>query len=481
MRLILKNLGLLSAVLIALTVGLASPSGAATRFVDATTGSDALNDCLSAASPCQTITYTLTQAVPNDTISVAAGTYDTALGETFPLVIAVNLTLTGAGQGSCGSPGVTCIDAVGTNRVITVNGGVTATISGVTVTGGSVSCTNSGGFSCVAQGGGLFNSGTLTLTNSTVSGNMVSCIQTGTNGACFAQGGGIFNSGTLTLTNSTVSGNTASCTNSGGVCTAEGSGLFFNSGILILTNSTVSGNTASCTNNGASSTFCFAQGGGIFNSGTLTLTNSTVSGNTASCTNSGGGSCFAQGGGLFDSLPGTLTLTNSTVSGNTVSCSGSCTAAGSGLWSQGTATLTATIIAKQLLGSDCFAFFFTSITSNGFNLDSDNTCNLTGTGDQPGVTNPLLGPLANNGGPTQTQALLTGSPAIDAVTSGCPPPATDQRGVSRPQGPHCDIGAYELVQTNAAIPTLSEWAQLAMLTLLFGGGLFALRRRVHPA
>ena len=336
MRLILKNLGLLSAVLIALTVGLASPSGAATRFVDATTGSDALNDCLSAASPCQTITYTLTQAVPNDTISVAAGTYDTALGETFPLVIAVNLTLTGAGQGSCGSPGVTCIDAVGTNRVITVNGGVTATISGVTVTGGSVSCTNSGGFSCVAQGGGLFNSGT-------------------------------------------------------------------------------------------------------------------------------------------------LTLTNSTVSGNTVSCSGSCTAAGSGLWSQGTATLTATIIAKQLLGSDCFAFFFTSITSNGFNLDSDNTCNLTGTGDQPGVTNPLLGPLANNGGPTQTQALLTGSPAIDAVTSGCPPPATDQRGVSRPQGPHCDIGAYELVQTNAAIPTLSEWAQLAMLTLLFGGGLFALRRRVHPA
>ena len=409
MRLILKNLGLLSAVLIALTVGLASPSGAATRFVDATTGSDALNDCLSAASPCKTITYALTQAAADDTIQIAAGTYDTALGETFPLVIAVNLTLTGAGQGSCGSPGVTCIDAVGTNRVITVNGGVTATISGVTVTGGSVSCTNSGGFSCVAQGGGLFNSGTLTLTNSTVSGNMVSCIQTGTNGACFA------------------------------------------------------------------------QGGGIFNSGTLTLTNSTVSGNTASCTNSGGGSCFAQGGGLFDSLPGTLTLTNSTVSGNTVSCSGSCTAAGSGLWSQGTATLTATIIAKQLLGSDCFAFFFTSITSNGFNLDSDNTCNLTGTGDQPGVTNPLLGPLANNGGPTQTQALLTGSPAIDAVTSGCPPPATDQRGVSRPQGPHCDIGAYELVQTNAAIPTLSEWAQLAMLTLLFGGGLFALRRRVHPA
>jgi hypothetical protein len=66
------------------------------------------------------------------------------------------------------------------------------------------------------------------------------------------------------------------------------------------------------------------------------------------------------------------------------------------------------------------------------------------------VSNPLLGPLQNNGGPTQTHALLAGSPAIDAVTSGCPPPPTDQRGVLRPQGAACDIGAYELGAISAA-------------------------------
>ena len=82
------------------------------------------------------------------------------------------------------------------------------------------------------------------------------------------------------------------------------------------------------------------------------------------------------------------------------------------------------------------------IVSGGSNLDSDSSCGLTAPGDSNGRS-ALLGPLANNGGPTQTQALGAGSPAIDAVISGCPPPATDQRGVSRPQGAACDIGAFE--------------------------------------
>ncbi len=81
------------------------------------------------------------------------------------------------------------------------------------------------------------------------------------------------------------------------------------------------------------------------------------------------------------------------------------------------------------------------LESNGYNLDNDGTCGLNGVGDQTGV-NPKLGPLANNGGPTQTMALKAGSPAIDAVQF-CPPPKTDQRGVKR-QGP-CDVGAYERV------------------------------------
>ena len=272
-------------------------------------------------------------------------------------MIAVDLTLTGAGAPT------TIIDATGAGtRVIITNPATTVLITGVTITGGNVSCT------CVG---------------------------------CSAQGGGLANRGTLTVTNSTVSGNTASC------------GFAFG----------------------------LSQGGGLFNNVTLTLTNVTVSGNTASC---GAGSCSAFGGGLFNDN-GAPTL------------------------------MTATIVAQQLAGADCAG----TITSNGFNLDSDNTCNLTQVTDKPGITSPGVGPLQNNGGPTQTHALLPGSPAIDMVLSGCPPPATDQRGVGRPQGTACDIGAYELDRT--PIPTLSEWAQLGMVALLLGGGLLALRRRVHPA
>jgi hypothetical protein len=240
----------------------------------------------------------------------------------------------------------------------------------------------------------------------------------------------------------------------------------------------VSGNTASCA---ATTLSCFAQGGGIYNNaGTLTLTNSTVSGNTASCSASGSGNgCRAEGGGLY--LNSATTLANSTVTANTASCTtsagASCSTGGGGTFSDGEGTsvlsLGATIVALQLAGADCDG---DASTSNGFNLDSDTTCGLSGTGDQSGVVNPLLGPLQNNGGPTNTHALLTGSPAIDAVTSGCPPPATDQRGITRPQGPACDIGAYEVQTAAAGIPTLSEWAQIGMAALLVGGGLLALRR-----
>ena len=105
---------ILLAAILMLGLGLARPAQAATRFV-ATTGTDAANTCLSSGSPCKTITRALGQAVANDTISVAAGTYNLALGETFPLTINTNLTLTGAGAGS------TILDATGANqRVITI-------------------------------------------------------------------------------------------------------------------------------------------------------------------------------------------------------------------------------------------------------------------------------------------------------------------------------------------------------------------------
>jgi len=114
-----------------------------------------------------------------------------------------------------------------------------------------------------------------------------------------------------------------------------------------------------------------------------------------------------------------------------------------GISNSGSVTATGTIIANNNPGTNCFGNRFQE--PFGFNLDSGTSCRLSQATDLTG-TDPLLGPLASNGGPTQTQALEAGSPAIDhggTSANGCPP--TDQRGVTRPQGPACDIGAFEFV------------------------------------
>jgi hypothetical protein len=220
-------------------------------------------------------------------------------------------------------------------------------------------------------------------------------------------GGGVYSlGGTVTLTNTTVSGNTAS---------GSGGGMSSLAGTVTLTNTTVSGNTVR------------GSGGGVNASGSrLTLTNTTISGNT---TGSGGGVATASGG--------RLTLTNTIVSGNTASSG----------------------------GGNCAAV----ITSGGNNLESPTsgagTCSLDAVlGDKIGA-DPLLGTLTlNPPGTTATHALLPGSAAIDGVTfqtaihctgpvgAGTPTPVTiDQRGVQRPQGPGCDIGAYEFRSPPACI------------------------------
>ena len=84
-----------------------------------------------------------------------------------------------------------------------------------------------------------------------------------------------------------------------------------------------------------------------------------------------------------------------------------------------------------------------ALDSLGYNLTDDDSCGFTAPGDLV-VADAMLDYPADNGGPTDTDALLPGSPAIDAGSSSCPPPATDQRGVARPQGGACDIGAFEL-------------------------------------
>jgi uncharacterized repeat protein (TIGR01451 family) len=197
----------------------------------------------------------------------------------------------------------------------------------------------------------------------------------------------------------------------GNIDTNVTGGGIFSIGTLTLTDTTVSDNTASG-----------GYGGGIYNSGTATITDSTVAGNTASS---------GSGGGIGND--GTLTLTNSTVSGN-----------GGGIENNGALTAASSIVADNS-GGNC-GEISGSITSGGYNLDSDGTCGLTAATDQNNV-DPLLGPLQGNGGSLETMAPASTSPAIDAIpkgVNGCGTTiATDERGVVRPQGAGCDIGAHE--------------------------------------
>lgn len=227
-------------------------------------------------------------------------------------------------------------------------------------------------------------------------------------------GGGIGNSGILAISNSVIRGNRIELGWGGGIC---------NSGIMTINNSTISGNQ------GVGNIMVQARGGGIFNKGgTLTINNSTVSGNNVVTWGSAAGI-------LNDS--GALMINNSTISGNSGGYVGGI---------DGTATLQNSIVASNP-GRNCYG----GVTSNGYNLSSDGTCNFHNTGDLNN-TDPKLGPLQNNGGPTQTEALLDGSPAIDAGnSSGCTDGSghllrTDQRGMPRPDHEDtrgCDMGAYE--------------------------------------
>ena len=204
-----------------------------------------------------------------------------------------------------------------------------------------------------------------------------------------ASGGGIYNNGTLTVTNSTLSGNSApDVGNSGG-------GIQNNNGTVTVSNSTLSGNSANY------------RGGGIqnFNGGTLTVTNSTLSGNSVTDVD------YGRGGGISNS--------------------------------GGSATLQNTIVANSPSGGDCYG----TVTDGGHNLDSDGNCGFGTANNSLSGVDPLLGPLADNGGPTKTHALLAGSPAIDKGNSfGA---TADQRGVARPQGAASDIGAFESESTVA--------------------------------
>jgi len=260
------------------------------------------------------------------------------------------------------------------------------------------------------DGGGIFNEGGLTVMGSTFADNITSLL-----------GGGIHNTGEITIQDSTFEANIAS---------ADGGGINTYS-TATVTGSTFVGNTA-------------FRGGGLASVGGNTLlTNNTFSANTA--TDSGGG-LFNMGAmiGGDTSGGGAMQANHVTVAYNSAPAGGGIAASG------GLLEIKNAIVAYSPSGADCAAGGG-DISAIDENLDSDGSCaGFMFTDD------PLLAPLGDNGGPTHTHALQTGSPAIDAApdctTVGGAPVPVDQRGVARPGGAFCDLGAYETKEGTSAAP-----------------------------
>ncbi len=278
------------------------------------------------------------------------------------------------------------------------------------------------GIYTAGTGGGIENSGTLTVTSSAFTGNS----------ATVGYGGGIDNdfSGTLAVTSSAFTGNSATGTAALGY--GYGGGIE-NGGSLTVSNSTFSHNSAS----GG-----LGRGGGIDSYGTLSVINSTLSGNSAM-------GSVGVGGGIADS--GTASLADVTVADNSA-VSGGGIATQSLAVGQPTHLQSIDSIFQNPQGGN-FAVASSAFSSLGHNLFSDDPSVSLDPTDLVN-TDPLLGPLANNGGPTLTQALLPGSPAINA---GIPVAGvtTDQRGAPRPLSGATDIGAFE-VQPPLAVVSLQR-------------------------
>jgi CSLREA domain-containing protein/uncharacterized repeat protein (TIGR01451 family) len=369
----------------------------------------------------QAITFAVTGTITLSPDSVDPMRVDIEPDQIADLDIREDAIIIGRGAGQ------TIVDGAGDPEiggVLHIAPGVTATIVGVMFRGGNAGANR--------FGGGVRNEGQLALMDSVVSSNSAD------------RGGGIANTGTLALIRTTVSGNSAG---SGGGGIDSGTGAH-----LAIAESTISGNAA---------TGLFAIGGGISSAGRATLTNVTLSDNSAA--QDGGGIAVLSGGA------DAVRLNNVTVAGNTADADANNSGNAGGIYVQngsGDVTLMNSLLAGNQdrtpagfaaqIRPDCAGSF----TSLGYNLvgvvgtGGDDTCVAgAGPGDQLGsASRPLvagLGPLANNGGPTRTRALLTGSPALNAGSPASPGGqgnaclAADQRGAGRPVGARCDIGASE--------------------------------------
>ncbi len=494
----------------------AGPAHAADYFVDSTADGPDLNPgnglCATAIGEC-TLRAAMqeTQAQAGaDTINLLGlsdpSTID--LGSALPTISGQTLTITGAGQdaltvrrnsggdysiftivptdiaSNVSIAGMTITNgrAVGSPSGFPAGGGIysfagSLELDDVAVVGNAVVA--SGGANGLAEGGGVYKEqGTLTIRNSTISQNTVEI--TGGSGAGFGGGIAQSNGGDLQVVNSTISQNSVTVTGPGGV-EAKGGGIAVFANTIEIVDSTVSENTAAASD----ASGAFVSGGGIEAFGSsLTLLTSTVDHNAATAANVASGP-LVVGGGI--SVTGTLTVgvTSSTISANSVAATpaededvvagggmnilaGALTISGStlafnvaplgaNLEEASSATkLRNTILSNPLGGgANCDDFDPPTLVSDGYNLASDASCNLIGTGDQPS-TDPTLEALADNGGPTWTHALPLGSPAVDRGNAAAfdvhPALTTDQRGEPRPfdqpavpdAADGSDVGAFEL-------------------------------------
>jgi len=415
-----------------------------------------------------------------------------------------NLTIVGPGASALGVSGDNSIE------VFDIAFGVTAKISGLTIENGSSS-----------DGGGILNDGSLMLTNSTLSDNSVApsgdgggidnqgtmtMIDTIEWGNAASTGGAIYNNGTAALTGDTLldnsatqegaavyNGMTLSVVDSvvtdngangvaGGIYNVDiatftnstlsnnsafqGGGILNNGGTFDISGSTLSGNTGLGHGSGLNN-----EGGGALNFGTLNIANSTLSGNggvwngggiynqdQVTITNStlANNSADFQGGGIDNaSASATVNVSESTLSGNGAS-------EGGGIFDDGTVEVGATVDANSTSGDDCSG----SIVDASYNLDDDGSCGFSAANLSQSNVAPNLGPLQDNGGSTDTFAPALASPTLDQIPVGATAesitlcPGTDQRGVSRPQGTECDIGAVEL-----GIPQTITSADIAATTV----------------
>lgn len=343
--------------------------------VNTTADSSAAGGCAGAPGDCS-LRQAIAKASVGETVIVPAGAYSLSLGS---LSIVQALTVRGAGART-----TSVVVAGGSSHVFDVQSAAPVTISGLTISAGHVTGTGIG----FLHGGAVYNHAGSALT---LDGDAIvdTVLEKTDEPSGSVRGAGIANNGTLTIVNSTISGNVEQAT--GPESGNQGAGVFNSGGTVSIVNSTIAGNSQ------IASSGAHSSGAAIVNLGTtLDLRNATIAGNAGSAAIDNTGTVNA-----------TNTLVSNPANGN---CSG-------------------------------------TITSLGHNLESADECGLHASTDQIGK-DPMVGALADNGGQTNTLALLAGSPAIDTGDpAACPP--TDQRGVPRQPG-GCDIGAFEFVPPIAA-------------------------------